>query len=71
MAQTEEEKKEWKELIERQEKANIERERLNAIDAEKESKKLLSGQTQAGVQEEVKKEETPAEYAKRVSLGKI
>jgi len=71
MAQTEEEKKEWKELIERQEKSNIERERFNAIDAEKESKKLLSGQTQAGEEKEVKKEETPAEYAKRVSLGKI
>ena len=71
MAQTEEEKKEWKELIERQEKANAEAKLWYEKQVERASQNALAGTTQAGVQPEVKKEETPAEYAKRISLGKL
>jgi hypothetical protein len=58
-------------VVERMEKANAEMRELLNKQAEITAKNLLSGNTNAGVQPEVKKEETPAEYAKRVSMGRI
>lgn len=57
-------------LIERAEKANAEMRELLNKQAEFAAKGILGGQTLAGLQLEKPKEETPAEYAKRIMRGR-
>ena len=59
------------ETVERLEKANAEMKLLLARQEELVSRNLLGGYTDAGIQTEKPKEETPQEYAKRILSGKI
>jgi hypothetical protein len=68
MAMTDEEQKN---IVERLERANTEAKEILAKQAEFNAKQQLSGQTSAGTQPEKPKEETPLEYAKRVSMGRV
>lgn len=58
-------------LVERQEKANAESKELLKRQEELIARGLLGGKTDAGIQPEPPKEETPQEYAARISSGKI
>jgi len=58
------------ELAARIEKANIESRKILEQQQEITARNLLGGFTDAGVQPTPVKEETPAEYAKRILTGK-
>ena len=59
------------ELAERTEKAVSEMKVLVDRNEELAAKNLLGGRTDAGIQTPVPKEETPSEYAKRISSGRV
>ena len=59
------------ELAERIEKANAEAKNLLARQEELAARNLLGGHTDAGIQPPPVKEETPAEYRKRIMSGRI
>ena len=62
------------ETVKETKRISAETERLNKTIAEKENadaRAKIAGVTDAGIQPEPPKEETPAEYAKRVSEGNI
>jgi len=58
-------------LAERIEKANAESRAILEEQKELAARNLLGGTTNAGVQPEKPKEESPAEYAKRISEGRL
>lgn len=57
-------------MVERLEKANQEAREILRRQEELAARNLLGGQTNSGVQKPKEKEETPQEYAKRISGGK-
>lgn len=59
------------EMVDRLEKANKEAKEILARNEELIARNLLGGKTDAGVQHEKPKEETPQEYAKRIMSGKL
>ena len=59
------------ELVVRLEKANNEAKEILARQQEIAALNLIGGKTDAGLQPEKAKEETPSEYAKRVLSGKV
>lgn len=59
------------EMVERLEKANAKQEELQKRQEELVARNLLGGQSDAGVEPVKPKEETPQEYAKRISEGKL
>ena len=56
---------------ERLEKANARQAELISQQENIEARRMLGGQTNAGIQPPVQKEETPGEYSKRIMSGKI
>lgn len=61
----------FSEMVERMEKANAEAKEIIKRQEELAAMRLLGGTTDNATQPETKKEETPAEYAKRIMTGKI
>ena len=59
------------EMVERLEKANAESRAILEQNKELAARNLLGGRTDAGIQHEKPKEETPQEYAKRIMSGKF
>ena len=59
------------EMVERMEKANIEAKEILSRQEELAARNLLGGKSDAGIQPVAPKEETPQEYAKRISLGQL
>lgn len=58
-------------LVDRMEKANVEKARLLEEERQIIAKRLIGGETLAGKQPVPVPVETPQEYAKRISLGKV
>lgn len=58
-------------MVERLEKANAEAKEIIAQQEELAARRLLSGESSGMVKEEIPKEETPQEYAKKVMSGEV